>query len=192
MTATRLAAFQVHDELLVDRLVLHLRIGLHVAQPGARQRVVAGIADHAERQPPVARAQQPLAQHVLQERELGGADAAEQLRLITWPTYWPMPGGQGGGDVVGHAGVVVAVGRGIAAAVVPAAHAPEGAARLRIGDHVDPGGQQRRQFRGRIGPALPLPGAPISGCRPRHRAACSGSTAPATDWPAGRPRSPAG
>src|ERR1700730_4704168 len=65
-----LAAFHINNELLIDRLVLHLRVRLHVSQIGSTEWIVAGVADHTERQTAVGAAEQTLAKEALQKRQL--------------------------------------------------------------------------------------------------------------------------
>ena len=137
----------IDDELLVDRLVLHLRVRLDVAEIGSAGGIVGRVADHAERQAAVGAAEQALPKHVLQECQLRRADAAEQVRGDHLTDILAHAGGKCRSDVIGQAGIVVAVDCRIGRRVVPAAHAPEVAARLRIGDHVDARAQAARQDR---------------------------------------------
>ena len=103
----------IDDELLVDRLVLHLRVRLNVAEIGPAEGIVGRVADHAEWQAAVGAAEQTLSEHVLQERQLRRAYAAEQVRGNHLTDILTHSSGECRGDVVGQAGVVVAADCGI-------------------------------------------------------------------------------
>ena len=98
----------IDDELLVDRLVLHLRIRLDVAEIGPARGIVGRVADHAEWQAAVGAAEQALPEHVLQERQLRRAYAAEQVGGDHLADILTHASGECRCDVVGQAGVVVA------------------------------------------------------------------------------------
>ena len=104
-----LATFYIHNEFLIDCLILYLYVRLYVPEAGATGRIIRSVANHCERDASIVTTQEALSEHPLQKGQLGSSGIAKQIRVDHLSDVQTHTGCQSCGNIVGQSSVVVSV-----------------------------------------------------------------------------------